>query len=142
MIDIRSSNMATSSTKKPFSYCPGGINFNELKTKSPSMARRIEKHQEHMSSPPSQQAQLRPSAPSPANQQMVNPLISNIQSAARVQVQVQVSKPPICLDSRPQGANHDLYTGRKPLSVFWPKAPDPMRGRRPRITQFHEKIAF
>ena len=38
--------MATSSTKKPFSYCPGGINFSELKTKSPSMARRLEKHQE------------------------------------------------------------------------------------------------
>ena len=67
--------MATSSTKKPFSYCPGGINFSELKTKSPSMARRLEKHQEHMSSPPSQPANLRPSAPSPVNQQMVNPLI-------------------------------------------------------------------
>ena len=65
--------MATSSTKKPFSYCPGGINFSELKTKSPSMARRIEKHQEHMSTP-SPTTQLLPSAPSPANQQMVNPL--------------------------------------------------------------------
>ena len=61
------------STKKPFSYCPGGINFSELKTKSPSMARRIEKHQEQMSAP-SPAPQLLPSAPSPANQQMVNPL--------------------------------------------------------------------
>ena len=69
--------MATSSTKKPFSYCPGGINFSELKTKSPSMARRIEKHQEHMSTP-SPTPQLLPSAPSPANQQMVNPLLIQI----------------------------------------------------------------
>jgi len=33
-------------TKKPFTYCPGGINFNELK--SPKMARRIAKHQSQM----------------------------------------------------------------------------------------------
>ena len=68
--------MATSSTKKPFSYCPGGINFSELKTKSPSMARRLEKHQEHMNTPSPSQAtqQLLPSAPSPVNQQMVNHL--------------------------------------------------------------------
>jgi len=33
-------------TKKPFTYCPGGINFNELK--SPRMARRIAKHQSQM----------------------------------------------------------------------------------------------
>jgi hypothetical protein len=33
-------------TRKPFSYCPGGINFSELK--SPRMARRIAKHQSQM----------------------------------------------------------------------------------------------
>lgn len=33
-------------TKKPFTYCPGGINFSELK--SPRMARRIAKHQSQM----------------------------------------------------------------------------------------------
>ena len=66
--------MATSSTKKPFSYCPGGINFSELKTKSPSMARRLEKHQEHMNTPSQATQQLLPSAPSPVNQQMVNHL--------------------------------------------------------------------
>jgi hypothetical protein len=32
--------------RKPFSYCPGGINFSELK--SPRMARRIAKHQSQM----------------------------------------------------------------------------------------------
>ena len=30
-------------SKKPFSYCPGGIDFSELK--SPKIARRIAKHQ-------------------------------------------------------------------------------------------------
>ena len=35
--------MNSGGTKKPFTYCPGGINFNELK--SPKMARRIAKHQ-------------------------------------------------------------------------------------------------
>ena len=75
MIDVPSSwNMATSSTKKPFSYCPGGINFSELKTKSPSMARRLEKHQEHMNTPSQATQQLLPSALSPVNQQMVNHL--------------------------------------------------------------------
>ena len=67
--------MATSSTKKPFSYCPGGINFSELKTKSPSMARRLEKHQEQMSNP-APPPQLLPSAPSPTSQKMVNLLFN------------------------------------------------------------------
>jgi len=43
-------------TRKPFSYCPGGIDFSELK--SPKMAKRIAKHQRGMT--PSA-----PSAPSP-----------------------------------------------------------------------------
>ena len=37
---------ASGGTKKPFSYCPGGIDFSELK--SPKMARRIAKHQSGM----------------------------------------------------------------------------------------------
>ena len=61
--------MATAGTKKPFSYCPGGINFNELK--SPAMARRIAKHQENLMKP-APQPQLLPSAPSPVNQVMVS----------------------------------------------------------------------
>ena len=50
-------------TKKPFSYCPGGIDFSELK--SPKMARRIAKHQSGMaaSTPP---CAIPPSAPSPS----------------------------------------------------------------------------
>ena len=44
------------------------------------------------------------------------------------------ANPPICPDSRPQGANHDLHTGRKPISVLWPKASDPMQARWPQIT--------
>ena len=43
-------------TRKPFSYCPGGIDFSELK--SPKMAKRIAKHQSGMTAAP-------PSAPSP-----------------------------------------------------------------------------
>ena len=35
-------------TRKPFTYCPGGIDFSELK--SPRMARRIAKHQSQMES--------------------------------------------------------------------------------------------
>ena len=38
-------------TKKPFSYCPGGIDFSELK--SPKIARRIAKHQAGMNEPSS-----------------------------------------------------------------------------------------
>lgn len=50
-------------TKKPFSYCPGGIDFSQLK--SPRMARRIAKHQAQMEEPSSnggnqQQAQPQP----------------------------------------------------------------------------------
>ena len=40
-----------SGTKKPFSYCPGGIDFSELK--SPKIARRIAKHQAGMNEPSS-----------------------------------------------------------------------------------------
>jgi hypothetical protein len=42
-------------TRKPFSYCPGGINFSELK--SPRMARRIAKHQSQMEPVGQQQQQ-------------------------------------------------------------------------------------
>ena len=38
-------------TKKPFSYCPGGIDFSELK--SPKIARRIAKHQAGINEPSS-----------------------------------------------------------------------------------------
>ena len=38
-------------SKKPFSYCPGGIDFSELK--SPKIARRIAKHQAGITEPPS-----------------------------------------------------------------------------------------
>jgi len=52
-------------TRKPFSYCPGGIDFSELK--SPKMARRIAKHQSGMSAaspcPPSPLTV--PSSPTP-----------------------------------------------------------------------------
>jgi hypothetical protein len=49
-------------TRKPFTYCPGGINFSELK--SPRMARRIAKHQSQMEpveqQPQQQQLQQQP----------------------------------------------------------------------------------
>ena len=38
-------------SKKPFSYCPGGIDFSELK--SPKIARRIAKHQAGINEPSS-----------------------------------------------------------------------------------------
>lgn len=42
--------------KKPFSYCPGGIDFSELK--SPKIARRIAKHQAGINEPPSSPSTL------------------------------------------------------------------------------------
>ena len=35
--------MSNQNGKKPFSYCPGGIDFSQLK--SPKMAKRIARHQ-------------------------------------------------------------------------------------------------
>ena len=54
-------------TRKPFTYCPGGINFSELK--SPRMARRIAKHQAQMepAAAPEQQLQAQQQAMMPGS---------------------------------------------------------------------------
>ena len=63
-------------TRKPFTYCPGGIDFSELK--SPRMARRIAKHQSQMESA----VQQLPNATAGVEQQQL-PAVTNQQVKER-----------------------------------------------------------
>ena len=63
-------------TRKPFTYCPGGIDFSELK--SPRMARRIAKHQSQMESA----VQQLPTATAGVEQQQL-PAVTNQQVKER-----------------------------------------------------------
>ena len=64
-------------TRKPFTYCPGGIDFSELK--SPRMARRIAKHQSQMESA----VQQLPNATAGVEQQQL-PAVTNQQVKERM----------------------------------------------------------
>ena len=62
--------------KKPFTYCPGGINFNELK--SPKMAKRIARHQAQKAQMETEQSEpdfavgTLPTRSTPQPQQQIN----------------------------------------------------------------------